>query len=372
MAIPGVVYNIVDKFCNFVCYIPLILVGLIGLCILVVIHEFGHFIFAKLFNVFVPSFSIGFGPRLIEKKIGETVFAISAIPLGGYVEIAGAAEVGQGEQLHAKRQDERSFNAKPYWQKMVIISAGIIINFLFAYIVFTLLLYAGSPCIGTWCNSKAPFIGYVIKEKPADKAGLKPKDKILEINNTKINTISNFNEVIPKYINKKVEITFLRDNKKEKATLEVQSQKVGNKEVPIIGVLWYTEPVSFVESIKQGFELSWYIIKEMFSIFKNLSKAKESLGGPLILITYLTQFAGKGLKTFSYLLAIISINLAVFNIIPLPIFDGGQALFYTVEAILGRPLSDEIRQKIHYVTWILVIILIIFLTYNDLLKIFRK
>jgi regulator of sigma E protease len=365
--------NLYSNTCILFYYIPLVLMGLIGLCLLVIFHEFGHFIFAKIFNVHVPSFSIGFGPRLIEKKIGETTFAISAIPLGGYVEIAGAAEVGQGEQKFAKSQDERSFNQKPYWQKMWIISGGILFNIIFTYLALSLLLYLGSPCIGSRCaETNPPLISYIIAGKPAEKAGLKAGDTILKINNKEVSTISSLSEELKKFINQNATLTILRNNKEEKnIEINVGSQKVGDKTLPLLGALWSIQPLSFKDALIEGWKSTIDMIVQIASALKNITKTKD-VGGPLILLTYLTKFAGEGLKTFLFILAFISINLAIFNVIPLPIFDGGQALFYTIEAIMGRPISDEIRYKIHYYTWILLIILLVYLTYNDLLRILKE
>lgn len=364
--------NLYSSTCLLFYYIPLVLMGLIGLCILIVFHELGHFIFAKIFNVYVPSFSIGFGPRLIEKKIGETTFAISAIPLGGYVEIAGAAEVGQGEQQFAKSQDERSFNQKSYWQKMCIISGGILFNIIFTYLALSLLLYLGSPCIGSKCTeTNPPLISYVIAGKPAEKAGLQAGDLILKINNKKVDTILSLSEELKKFINQNTTLTILRNNKEENIKINVGSQKIGDKTLPLIGALWSIQPLSFKDAIIEGWKSTTDMIVQITSALKNITKTKD-VGGPLILLTYLTQFAGEGLKTFLFILAFISINLAVFNVIPLPIFDGGQALFYTIEAIMGRPISDETRYKIHYYTWVLLIILLVYLTYNDILRILKE
>ena len=122
-------------------------VAIAGLGFLIAIHEMGHFLFAKLFGISTPTFSIGFGPQLISKKIGETTFSLSAIPLGGYVEIAGLAEVGQGEQGEAGRTDKRSFASKPYWQKMLVMLGGIGVNLGFAYVACIGLSFVQSPLV---------------------------------------------------------------------------------------------------------------------------------------------------------------------------------------------------------------------------------
>ena len=189
-AIVTKIFNSIPQLIStLVCNFPLILLAILGIGFLIVFHEFGHFLFAKLFNVLVPSFSIGFGPRIIEKKIGETTFAISAIPLGGYVEVAGNPEVGQGEQKEAHISGDRSFNSKPYWQKLLIMAAGILFNIFFAYAALTFLFTQGAPCIGSWCENKAALIGVVNPKSPAEKAGLPAGDKIVSVFDTPTATI---------------------------------------------------------------------------------------------------------------------------------------------------------------------------------------
>lgn len=351
-------------WCNF----PLIILAILGISFLIVLHEFGHFLFAKLFNVLTPSFSIGFGPRIIEKKIGETTFALSAIPLGGYVEVAGNAEIGQGEQQHAHVTDERSFAAKPYWQKLLIMSAGILFNVAFAYLALSFLFTTGAPCIGSWCDNKPPLIGVVNPNSPAEKAGLHPDDKIIAVAQTPTTTIKELTTALESTIDKPVAIKVDRAGTIVDLTLTPSSQKIGDKIKPILGVAWKIAKMPFKEAFIAGWEATWSLISQTGNAIRGLTKSREGLGGPLMLICQVTQFAGLGLKMFLFMLAFISINLAVFNLLPLPIFDGGQVLFFTIEAILRRPLSEEARYKIHYYTWLLVIALVIYLTFKDVTK----
>ena len=162
-----------------------ILVGLFGIGFLIGFHELGHFIFCKFFNIHTPSFSIGMGPRIWTKKIGDTEFALSAIPLGGYVEIAGAAEVGQGEQKEASRKDQFSFAVKPYWQKLLVMSGGILFNMAFAYLAFIgLLLTTGIPkTLILYPMGTKPTIQTIIPKSAAEKYHLQKGDIIIAFNN---------------------------------------------------------------------------------------------------------------------------------------------------------------------------------------------
>jgi regulator of sigma E protease len=350
------------------CNLPLILLALLGIGFLIMFHEFGHFLFAKLFNVRTPSFSIGFGPRILTKQIGETKFALSAIPLGGYVELAGSPEIGQGEQLDAHATDDRSFNAKPYWQKMCIIAGGIVFNILFAYLALTGLFTVGAPCIGSWCEDEPAYIGSVHANTPAEKAGLKVGDTIIAVNGQPTPSIHSLVTGLEPFISKPATLEIDRAGTKVKTEITVDEQTQAGKKKPLLGVAWQTPPMGFVPALKAGWHATWGLVGQTFGALKNLTKSREGLGGPVMLICQVTQFAGMGVKMFLFMLAFISINLAVFNLLPLPIFDGGQALFFTIEALLRRPLSDEVRQSIHYYTWLLVIALVIYLTFKDVTK----
>jgi len=350
------------------CNAPLIVAAIVGVSFLIAFHEFGHLLFAKLFNVYAPSFSIGFGPRIIEKKIGETTYALSAIPLGGYVELAGSAEMGQGEQTHAHDTSERSFAAKPYWQKLLIMVGGIGFNLLFAYAAFVLLFALGAPCIGSWCQDKPATIGVVHDNTPAAQAGLQPGDILTSVDGTPTPTIESLTKSLELHIKRPVTIGVKRAGEEQILTITPDEQTVGTLKKPLIGVAWYLEPMSILQAKSAAWKATWALVTQTAGAIKNLTKSHEGVGGPLMLICQVTQFAGMGFKMFLFMLVFISINLAVFNLLPLPIFDGGQVLFFTIEAIIRRPLSDKAREAIHYYTWIGVLALVAYLTLKDVIK----
>lgn len=369
----SILSNLGDMFLKLICNLPVILLGLLGLCLLVMFHELGHFIFCKIFNVYTPSFSIGFGPKLIQKKIGDTVFAISAIPLGGYVEIAGIQEVGQGEQAHAHETGPRAFNKKPYWQKLMILSGGILFNIIFTYLALTLLFYLGTPCINFLCQKYPALISMVVKDSKAEKAGLKADDKIIALNNIKIKNIKHLNKLLTPYIDKTVNLRVDRNSKEESLEIGVTSYKSGDIEKPILqGILWQIKPMSIKEAMTAGLTGLYNLTKEMFNSLKNIRKNKDQFGGPLLIIVQLKNCISIGWKAFVLMLAFISLNLAIFNLIPLPIFDGGQILFYTIEAFMGKSLPEKIKHYIHYFTWIAVILITLYITYGDIKKLIKS
>lgn len=349
-----------------------IVVGIMGIGFLIGFHELGHFVFCKIFHIRTPSFSIGMGPRIFKKKIGETEFALSLLPLGGYVEIAGAAEVGQGDQKEAHSTDKHSFASKPYYQKMLVMAGGIFFNLIFAYAALSFLYFIGMPKTLLYPLHTSTEISSVEPKTPAAQANLKPLDKLLEIDNQTVNTGSDAIKIVQKIPNKTVHMLIERDGKQEDITIALGSKEINKNEVGFLGVEFFIPKFGFIDSIKNGIQATNFLIGSVIGAFKKLFMGKdlENLGGPLMVISQTIKGAEKGFKIFLLLLAFISVNLAILNIIPLPIMDGGQALFYTIEAILRRPLNEKVREYIHYATWALLLLLVIYLSIKDVIMIF--
>lgn len=352
-----------------------IAMGIAGMGFLIGFHELGHFIFAKLFNISTPSFSIGMGPKILKKKIGETEFSLSALPLGGYVEIAGMAEVAQGEQKEAHRTDNRSFAAKPYWQKLLVMFGGILFNLIFAYVALSALYYIGMPHTPLILAShKTTQVCQIIPGSPAEQFGLSKGDIITKVNET---SVSNNPELLIQTLQtipgQKAQLTVERSGEILNLDVEVGSHSVANKNQGFIGVDFeLKKPNGIFESLKYGFELTQALIIELFKSFKNIfiQRDTKNLCGPLMVISQTVKGAEKGFSYFLLLLAFISINLAVLNIIPLPIMDGGQILFYTLEAIFRRPLPTQVREYIHIASWIGIMLLILYLSFKDIVRMF--
>lgn len=333
-----------------------IMAGIIGIGFCIGFHELGHYLFCKLFDVRTPSFSIGFGPSLWKKKIGETQFSLSAIPLGGYVEIAGAAEVGQGDQKDAHSKDKRSFAIKPYWQKLLIMLGGILFNLMFAYFALILLHIIGMP-------KSIPVIKAVADNSIAQKLDLQPNDRITAVNGQEIG------QDLSKVYNTlatEPETTLTISRNEQILTIPVPTGTTPES----LGASFFSiknDGLSFGQSITKGIALTnKYIIGTIVSI-KHMFVKRDVTGlqGPLSII----QIISKGLKEsfglYLLVLALISISLAVFNLLPLPILDGGQILFYTIEAIIRRPLPTKVKEYIHIGSWILILGLIVWLSAQD-------
>lgn len=350
--------------------------GLFGIGFLIGFHELGHFLFCKLFKISTPSFSIGFGPRIFQKKIGETTFALSAIPLGGYVEIAGAAEMGQGEQKEAKRTDHYSFAQKPYWQKMLVMGGGILFNLIFAYFAFALVFMLGLPKseIMYPINAK-PIIEQVAQGSAAETYELRPGDEIIAVNHTPIDgSVSKLIDLIKPHAKEQVTLTIKRNGTTQDLPITLDEKTTLGEKSGSLGVTFtITETVGlpFLESLKKGFCYTNTIIANTFAAFKHIFSKRDvsQMAGPVMLISATAKGAGKGLRIFLIFLAIISINLAILNLLPLPILDGGQALFYTIEAIIGKPMPIRIKEYIHLGSWLFILALTLYLSYKDILRI---
>lgn len=347
-----------------------IFLGLAGIAFLIAFHELGHFLACKLFKIKTPSFSVGFGPKLFCRKIGDTLFSLSAIPFGGYVEIAGIEELGQGEQKHGRDKSDNSFANKKYYQKAIVLLGGIIFNMFFAYVAISFLFYLGIPKTpSTYPDDSKIIIDNITKNSPADKAALQSGESILKINNiTVANSLKKTLNAIKENAHKKIQITLEKDNRTRTVDVDLcDSLGATFKEDEKIV---YEKPFGLIESFKKGLRMTWDItsrmIKSLFDMIKN--RDRKSLGGPLMVITQLITKAQKGFSIYILLLALISINLAVLNLLPLPILDGGQLVKVTIEALIGRRLPEKMIYYIDYACWLLMILLMAYITFFDVQK----
>lgn len=342
-----------------------LITGIIGLGFVISFHELGHFLVAKLFGIRVQTFSIGFGPNLISKKIGNTQFAISAIPLGGYNDFSSP---------EGKEHDELSLIARPYYQKILVILGGITFNIILAYIIFSLLFMTGIPSTPMLPENSLPTISKIEPNSPANKAGLQIGDTIIAINEQPINNdTKKLLEIIQAMPGKEAQLIIDRQGKQETVAIVVGSQNHLGKTLGLIGTQFTLVPLPakpLFESIKRGVQLTNKYLIHTFYAFKYIVSSCDTsnLAGPLSIFAQTSKGAAQGLKIFLIFLAIISVNLAILNLIPLPILDGGQVLFYTIEAIIGRSIPDRIREYIFIGTWIGFMLLTLYLVGQDLMR----
>ena len=342
--------------------------AIIILSFLIFFHELGHFLMAKLVGVKVEVFSIGFGKKLFCKKFGETNWCISAIPLGGYVQMK-----GQDDSNPLKKSDDPdSYNAKSPWQRILILLGGPGFNFLLAIIIYFFIAITG------W-QKLAPIVGQTIPNTPAAKF-LKPKDKILEINGIKIKCWDDIKKAIDD--SNVIDIKILRDGKilnfhiklKTEIVKNIFGEKIKRK---IIGIIpsgdIVTVKYSFFEAIKVTIDK---FIADSTLIIKGIEKlitgaiGLNTISGPIGIVDVTAKVASLGLQPLLLLTALLSVNLGILNLLPIPALDGGHIIFNLYEAIFRRELNEDIMVKLTIAGWILLGGLMIIGMYNDLVRIF--
>lgn len=355
-----------------------LIAGVFGIGLLIFIHELGHFLFCKLFGIDTPSFSIGFGPVLWKKKFGATEFTLCALPLGGYVEIAGSYEVGQGEQEHAHRVDEGALSVKPLWQKLCVILGGITFNLLFAFTVITLVWWRGAPPTPVlYPENTTTKIQTVVKDLPAQKAGVREGDTIIAINGTQTNNEAiNYVSFMQNNAADTLTLSMMRDTTPVTVTVPLNKNTDGTpkNQLGISFVQTATPAISFGHALSKSFNTNYRICRDTLKSLASIAtkRSTEGMGGPLLIISETTKSAQKGFASYFLFLALISLSLAVLNIIPLPILDGGQALIFILEALFRRQFSETVKTYIYYACWIGFFGLIIYLSLQDIVRIFQN
>ncbi len=348
-----------------------ILSAIVVLGVLIFVHELGHFIFAKLFKVGVEKFSLGFGPKLVSRKIGETEYLISAFPLGGYVKM-----VGENDEGELRPEDKaRSFAGKPPLQRIAIVAAGPVFNLIFAYVIFIMVYMLGVPSLTTR-------IGEVIEGKPAARAGIKAGDLITAVNGKPVSRWDDFAKMIAE--SKGLPLTVLTTRGTQSLSFTVVPETRTGKNLlgesvssPVIGVVSSKETVvdrfSPGEAVVKGSTQTWNVIRlTLLSIVKLVERAipLETIGGPIMIAKMAGQQAAAGGANFLAFMALLSINLGVLNLLPVPILDGGHLFFYLWEAIFRRPVSMRTREMAQQIGLVLLIALMVLAFYNDIARYF--
>ncbi len=346
--------------------------SLIGFGVLIAAHELGHFLFCKLFKIHTPTFSIGFGPEIYKRKIGQTNFRIAAIPFGGYVEIAGLAEVGQGEQTHAQDTSQNSFANKPYWQKAFVLLGGIIFNILFAYLAFCTIFMVGNQAA-----KQSLTVLSVGENSAAAQAGLKAEDIIVGINDKRLSTDPiRLNEEKDTLLineiraNPNKEITLLIKRGQEEINLPITpaTHQESGKTIGIIGALFQPPQLPFWYAFKAGFDYTIKIIGLIFKGLKQLfvSRSLDGAAGPVMILAQGAATAKHGFIPLLHFLGIISLSLALMNLLPIGALDGGQLLFTTIEFIIRRRIPEVIKLTINLASWVFLLSLMAYFTYREL------
>ena len=352
------------------------------LTIVVFFHELGHFLIARWAGVKVLTFSLGFGPELIGfNDRHNTRWKISAIPLGGYVKFFGdesEASTPSAEALAKMTPQERadSFHHKTVGQRAAIVAAGPIANFILAVIIFAgMALYFGKP-------NTTPRVDAVQPDSVAAAAGFKNGDVIAAIDGRLIETFADMQRVVSVSAGSELSFLIKRDGteltlKATPALKEVKDLFGNSHRIGVLGIQYNAKPdesrsipVGFFESIKIGFEQVWFIIATTFKFIASLFAGAGSagdVGGPIRIAQLSGQAASLGFQFVVQLCATLSVSIGLLNLFPVPLLDGGHLLFYGVEAVRGRPLSERAQEMGFRIGLGLVLMLMVFATYNDIL-----
>ncbi len=340
---------------------------LLVLGITVFIHELGHFIFAKRAKVHVYEFSIGMGPRIYKFNLpnDETDYSIRAFPIGGYVSMSGE-EVEIDESI----PEEKRFQSKTWVQRFFIIIAGVIFNFILAItLLFIVGLILGVP-------NNTPIISGIEEDFPIYQTDLQQGDKIIKINNTKIRSIDRLLLELHFTNGKDIKMEVMSKEQKIK-TINVQPKKIkeNDNEIYRYGFsLDNSVENGFLASLKFAFVKTGNLIEQMYITISSLITGKlklNTLAGPIGIYGIVGETAKAGLINLVYLTAFLSINVGFINILPFPAFDGGRLLFLIIEKIKGKPVDAKVENIIHSIGFSFLILLMLAVTYNDILKLFK-
>ena len=339
--------------------------------VIVLVHEFGHFIFSKLFGVYVHEFSIGMGPRIFgtKKKKGKTQYNVRALPIGGFVSLAGEdptekdSEVPEGAYLYNK----------PVWQRFIIMAAGVFNNFVLAlFILFCIGLFHGSV-------DMTPRINEIDEAYPMYEVGIRQGDIVKEINGNKIDTLDDFKLYLA-LENKGNETEFVVSREGKEYTYKVTPKEEVDESTKETS---YKYGITFKEELNHGiWNAIKYAFKQLLSYFKQMiitfkylftgRLGADNLAGPVGIYSVVGKVTKESpLLNILSLTALLSVNVGFLNIMPFPAFDGGRIVFLFIEKLRGKPVNPKIENTVNTVGFCLLMVLVLIVTWNDILRLLR-
>lgn len=358
-----------------------VLIFLAVLFVLILVHEWGHFIVAKLTGMRVDEFAIGFPPKLFSRKRGETEYSLNALPLGGFVRIYGEdpAALSEGDTDRA-----RAFGARPKWAQALVLIAGVTMNWIFAWFLLVVIMLVGVPTQieeGDASNNSVVYISSVLEGSPADTV-LPPQSKLIKVESGETTLLpilpSTFSDFVASRAGETIDITY-QDVSGAENTVSIIPQTGVIKDSPDRAALGVS--MSLVETIQKplGTALvdasvqTWTMTKTIVVGFGQLITGQVSLNqvsGPVGIAGIVGDAAAVGLTTLLYLTAFISVNLAVINLLPIPALDGGRLVFVAIEAITRRPIPPVWASRVNLVGFAALMLLMLVATVSDISKLF--
>jgi regulator of sigma E protease len=346
--------------------------AVIGLGLLIVFHEFGHFIVAKMCGVGVITFSVGFGPKLWVKKKGETEYALSAFPLGGYVKM-----VGEDPDEDVSQADlEKSFARKSLIKRIAIVAAGPGFNLLLAvFLLMLVFVFYGVPVMSTQVSG-------VESGSPAERAGIMKGDRIVAIDGRPVSGWDELSGAIKSSGGKSLNLQIRRGDEIVNVTVqpiikEGRSIFGERKDDWMIGIgsqVTIEKGQPGLAVVKAFYQTYDYAKLTLLAFYKMLvgEVSPRNIGGPILIAQMAGQQAQEGIGSFLAFLAVLSINLGVLNLLPVPVLDGGHLLFFLVEAVIRKPVSVKVREMAQQVGICLLALLMVYAFYNDIVRFFEK
>jgi regulator of sigma E protease len=341
---------------------------------LIFFHELGHFIVARGMGMGVSVFSLGFGTRLFGIRRGKTDYRVCAFPLGGYVQLVGESP---DAELPAEFTAQESFSRRPPWQRMLVVLAGPVFNFLLAWIIFWGLAWSQGV------QEMLPVIGQVSNSSAAEEAGITPGDRIVDIDGQPIKVWEDLVSRIEANQGSPMLVTVSRGRELVSVQVTPRLQEKRNlfgeiKIMPMLGIApkgeFETRELGFLDAGIQGgrqiWEVSGLMVMGIVKLIERVIPVTD-MGGVILITEMIHKEAQNGLLNLLALTALISINLGILNLLPIPVLDGGHILFFFLETITGRPLSPKIQQAALKTGMALLLMLMVLATFNDILRHFR-
>lgn len=339
--------------------------------VLVAVHEFGHYIVARMCGIQVETFSLGFGPKILSKKIGPTEYCISIIPLGGYVRMLGD---DPNEEI-PEEERARSFLSQPVRNKIAVVIAGPLFNLLMAFVIFWGVFMAGLPVL-------SPVVGEVQEDSAAKKGGLQTEDRVLSIEGQAIMEWEEIRSTLQEKGGSPLGFVIERHGDRIDLTITPVKKETTNVfgdpiTLWLIGILpegeQFTRSYNLMDALYLGAERTIDMtMLNVIGIVKMIQGklSADNIGGPILIAQIAGQQASQGFLNLVLFVALLSINLGIINLFPIPILDGGHLVFFMIEGLIGRPLSIKKREIAQQVGLFLIVSLMVFAFYNDIMRFF--
>lgn len=333
-----------------------ILIAIVMIGVLVFAHELGHFLAAKANGIMVLEFAVGMGPVLFEHQGRETRYSLRLLPIGGFARMAGDEQTEENVPI----PDDRRYDKKPIYARALVAIAGPATNFLVAILIFVVLfMFIGVP-------SSKPYVGAVAPEWPAASAGVLPGDRVVSIEGATVTSWTDIQEKIVANLDQSLTLVVEREGQELALLVSPRLDEESGRFQ--IGIGPSVDQFSFFGSISMGVQETFWFTKEIFELLGNMvtGKIKAEGAGPIGMVIMVGQVAETGFMNLLTFAAVISIQLGIFNLLPIPALDGSRLVLLALEAVRGKPLAPEKENFVHFLGFVLLLAFMILITFKDL------